>query len=141
MQFNLWDSSIEDQEMVRNDVKARKIGSTVSDLPVSSQPTDSQKRKAESSSSSQPLTGPSSSQVKEEDIDEYFDDSLDEAKDELYVSIKTNVVGLQYYTGKVLDSFMIVAFMSYVQAWLDLMKKCRLCGNRTTDSTPMLFKF
>ena len=88
--------------MIQHDVKARRIGSTVSGLPVTGQPRDSQKRR-DDPSPNRPLTTPSQSQVRAEDFDEYFDDSLDEAKDELYVSLSAKVVGLQYYKGKVLE--------------------------------------
>ena len=104
MQFNLRDSSPEDQGRVRHDVSVRRIGSAVPGLPMDSQPTDIQLRVVETSPS-QLLTAPSQPQAREEDLDGYFDDSLDEAKDELYVSLPASVVGLQYYKGTVFCFF------------------------------------
>ncbi|KAF8588628.1 hypothetical protein K439DRAFT_1651796 [Ramaria rubella] len=106
----------EDQDRIRQDVKARRIHSVISSQPASSQPSSSQppnsqqpssqaggsqKRKAELASI-QPLTRFSQIQPKDDELlDEYVDNSQDEAKDELYVTLAAKVVGLQYYEGMV----------------------------------------
>ncbi|KAF8520324.1 SNF2 family N-terminal domain-containing protein [Hysterangium stoloniferum] len=122
----------EDQERVRRDVKAGRIGPpVVPPLPSSSQTSSSQilsssqvsssqipssqsstsrptsnsqsassrKRKAEMPSHSQALIQPTP--IQSVDSDEYFDNSQDEIKDELYISMSASVVGLQYYKGMV----------------------------------------
>lgn len=58
----------------------------------------SQKRKAEPVPTQTPAQP--QSQLRDEDSDDYFDNTQDEVKDELYVSLPAKVVGLQYYKGE-----------------------------------------
>jgi hypothetical protein len=89
-------------------------------MPPSSQPSTQTgaKRKAPENdyTSSQPSASqiPATQMPSEEDL--FGDDNLDEvAADELYVTLPTNVVGIQYYTGEHLS---LVIHLEYSLSFL-----------------------
>lgn len=101
-------SSFEDQERVRHDVKGRRNlpQETPSSSQTNSEPPSSQITGIQSSSqahSTQPSTGQKRKRREETrdnlDEDDCFDESREEVKDELYISLASQIVGLQYYGG------------------------------------------
>lgn len=78
--------------------KAAAMASSQPTTPASSQPSSSQPR------SSQALHRPSqlsTSQMLEEDDDEDVVE-VEDTRDELYVMLKTSIVGVQYYNGELI---------------------------------------
>lgn len=107
--------------------------------PSSSQPSSSQP------SSSQPLrriSGPPLSQIAQpvEEID-MEDEPEEESRDELYVMLKTSIVGIQYYKGELFSvSFRCSCLMPETQGSSDGERRYRLCGSHVTSMIGMLFK-
>ncbi|KIJ49379.1 hypothetical protein M422DRAFT_65895 [Sphaerobolus stellatus SS14] len=113
----------EDQQRVRRDVSTRKIGPRILPQSENTPPSSSQSRGVAGPSSSQahrnfstinsqaiagqkrkapPAIEPSAPQIYVvEDNDENFDNTQEEVKDELYITLASKVVGLQYYQGMV----------------------------------------
>ena len=110
------------------------FGSSQNAPPSSSQPSSSQPP------SSQPLrriSGPPLSQITQQ-VEEIEDDEPEEeAKDELYVQMKSSIVGVQYYKGIIGSVYIYASVCSPVVSGYESLAKMQhhACGYQTGQHT------